>query len=135
VYFEKLLKGTPQSLYVRNIQLGFIGIVFGLVAMFVNDGDKVISKGFFFGYDAVVWIVIFLQSFGGIMVAVVVKYADNILKGFATSCAIVLSCILCMYFFEFQLTLMFSVGAFLVMLSVFMYSKYVPQVKKSTSVV
>jgi len=135
VYFEKLLKGTPQSLYVRNIQLGFIGIVFGLIAMLVNDGNKVFSKGFFFGYDAVVWIVIFLQSFGGIMVAVVVKYADNILKGFATSCAIVLSCILCMYFFEFQLTLMFSVGAFLVMLSVFMYSKYVPQVKKNTSVV
>lgn len=130
VYFEKLLKGTPQSLYVRNIQLGFIGVIFGSVTMFINDGEKVFSKGFFFGYDYVVWIVIFLNSFGGIMVAVVVKYADNILKGFATSCAIVLSCILCVYLFDFEISLPFSSGAALVILSVYMYSKFASPARK-----
>lgn len=41
VYFEKLLKGTPQSIFVRNIQLGFIGCVFGGVTTAVYDGNKV----------------------------------------------------------------------------------------------
>ena len=134
VYFEKILKNTPQSLYVRNVQLGFFGIVFGLGAVFISDGQKIADKGFFFGYDILVWTVIFLQSFGGILVAVVVKYADNILKGFATSAAIVLSCVVSMFFFNFEPSLQFACGAVLVIFSVYLYSKYVPAlvVKKTT---
>lgn len=135
IYFEKLLKGTSQSLYLRNVQLGFIGFIFGLITMYFNDGTQVADKGFFYGYDTVVWIVIFLQSFGGILVAVVVKYADNILKGFATSAAIVVACIASIYLFDFQLTFQFTLGTSLVILAVYMYSKYVPVVpQKKTPV-
>ena len=126
VYFEKVLKSTTQTIWLRNVQLGFIGMIFGYITMEMNDGAKVREHGFFYGYDWVVWFVIFLQSFGGLMVAVVVKYADNILKGFATSAAIVISCIASMYFFDFQISVQFVVGATLVMLSVYMYSKFVP---------
>ena len=41
VYFEKLLKHTAPSIYLRNIQLGVIGFVFGLIAAFYNDGQQV----------------------------------------------------------------------------------------------
>jgi len=41
VYFEKLLKHTPPSIYLRNIQLGMIGVVFGLFAAYYNDGAQV----------------------------------------------------------------------------------------------
>ncbi|XP_063440617.1 UDP-galactose translocator-like [Mytilus trossulus] len=124
VYFEKILKGTKGSVWLRNVQLGGLGVVIGLITMEINDGTKVTEKGFFHGYHSIVWFVIFLQSFGGLCVAVVVKYADNILKGFATSAAIILSCIASIYFFDFTLTLQFSLGASLVMYSVYMYSKY-----------
>lgn len=127
VYFEKILKGTTATIWLRNIQLGFIGMVTGYITLMINDGASVREKGFFFGYDSVVWFVIFLQSFGGLMVAVVVKYADNILKGFATSAAIIISCIASMYFFDFQLSWQFSIGSTLVMFSVYMYSKYAVQ--------
>jgi len=43
VYFEKLLKHTSPSIYLRNVQLGLIGIVFGLFAAFYNDGGQVSS--------------------------------------------------------------------------------------------
>ena len=132
VYFEKILKGTKQSVWLRNVQLGFIGVIFGCLAMEVNDGPKVHQYGFYYGYDWIVWFVIGLQSFGGLMVAVVVKYADNILKGFATSAAIILSCIASVFFFDFQISIQFTVGASLVMLSVYMYSKYVPKVTSSS---
>ena len=126
VYFEKILKGTKQSVWLRNVQLAALGIVIGLITMFFQNGSAVQEKGFLFGFDWVVWIVICLQSFGGLIVAVVVKYADNILKGFGTSAAIVLSCIASIFFFDFELTMQFMAGASLVMLAVYMYSKYQP---------
>ena len=95
--------------------------------MEMNDGAQFHEKGFFHGYDSWVWVVIFLQSFGGLMVAVVVKYADNILKGFATSAAIILSCVASIYLFDFELTLQFTMGATLVILSVYMYSRFIPK--------
>lgn len=124
VYFEKILKGTKQNLWLRNVQLGFLGTIIGLITMEIQDGIKVQEKGFFFGYDMVVWIAISLQSFGGLLVAVVVKYADNILKGFATSAAIIISCVASMYLFDFHLTLQFVIGASLVCSSVYMYSRF-----------
>ena len=127
VYFEKILKGTSQTLWLRNVQLSVLGIVIGCITMEINDGESVHKNGMFFGYDWVVWFVVGLQAFGGLMVAVVVKYADNILKGFATSAAIIISCIASMYFFDFQLSIQFAVGASLVMLSVYMYSKFAPK--------
>ncbi|GAB1599196.1 UDP-galactose translocator-like isoform X1 [Argonauta hians] len=127
VYFEKILKGTKPNLWLRNVQLGFLGTIIGIITMEIKDGFQVKEKGFFFGYDWVVWLVICLQSFGGLLVAVVVKYADNILKGFATSAAIIISCIVSMYFFDFQLSIQFVTGASLVICSVYMYSKYVIQ--------
>lgn len=131
VYFEKLLKNTPQSVFVRNVQLGFIGAVFGLATVAVKDGAKVKEHGFFFGYDFAVWSVILLMSVGGLVVAVVVKYADNILKGFATSGSIVVACVASVYFFDFRLSVEFCLGTALVILSVFMYGKYVPVPKKA----
>lgn len=124
VYFEKILKGTRQSVWLRNIQLGALGVVIGFITLYIKGSEKVSEHGFFHGYDGVVWFVVCLQSFGGLLVAVVVKYADNILKGFATSAAIIVSCIASMYFFDFQLSLQFTGGSVMVMLAVYMYSKY-----------
>lgn len=126
VYFEKILKGTKQTIWLRNVQLGSLGIVFGSITMVANDWQAINEKGFFFGYDIVVWIVVLLNSLAGLLIAIVIKYADNILKGFATSAAIILSCIASIYLFDFQLSPQFLVGTCFVMTSVYMYSKYVP---------
>jgi hypothetical protein len=52
-----------------------------------------------------------VQAVGGLVVAVVVKYADNILKGFASSFSIITSTMLCIYLFDFNPTLTFLSGA------------------------
>jgi len=75
----------------------------------------------------VVLIIIILQSVGGILVAVVVKYADNILKGFATSSAIVISCVVSVYLFDVTLSVQFIIGTVFVMLSIYLYAKFVPR--------
>ncbi|KAG9460468.1 hypothetical protein GDO78_021642, partial [Eleutherodactylus coqui] len=122
VYFERILKGSSGSVWLRNIQLGIFGTALGLLAMWQQDGTAVAEKGFFYGYTPLVWCVIFNQAFGGLLVAVVVKYADNILKGFATSLSIVVSTAASVHLFGFHVDLPFALGAGLVIGAVYLYS-------------
>ena len=122
VYFEKVLKGSSASVWLRNVQLGMFGTVIGLVGMGMKDGKRVMELGFFHGYNALVVAAISQQALGGLLVAVVVKYADNILKGFATSLAILVSCIASVYLFDFHVTAVFTFGAAQVMLATYLYS-------------
>jgi len=93
VYFEMVLKSSKASIWIRNIQLSFIGIFIAIVGCIVRDGEKISEFGFFFGYNNLVWGTIMFQAAGGLIVAIVVKYADNIIKNFATSLSIILSSI------------------------------------------
>ncbi|KAK9763466.1 hypothetical protein K7432_009817 [Basidiobolus ranarum] len=122
-YFEKMLKRSATSMWVRNIQLGIPGTVFSLVAMLINDGKAISVEGFFQGYDLLTWIVVLNQALGGLLVAVVVKYADNILKGFATSLSIIISSVVSFYLFNFHPSPQFALGALIVISSTFMYGR------------
>jgi len=123
VYFEKQLKGSTATLWMRNIQMGCTSVVLSLATVFIRDGAVVRELGFFYGYNNVVYGVVLLQALGGLVVAIVVKYADNILKGFAASFSIVTSCILEMFFFDFRPGMGFLLGALLVNLSMVLYSR------------
>ena len=128
VYFEKVLKGSEISVWMRNIELSVIGIFVGLMGVYCTDKERVAELGFFSGYNKLVWAVIALQAFGGIIVANVVKYADNLLKGFATSISVVLSCLVSIFLFDdFTLSFKFILGTSLVLLSTLMYSTSVVQ--------
>jgi UDP-sugar transporter A1/2/3 len=129
VYFEKVLKGTVATIWERNIQLGSIGIISGLIAVIMSPGalSRVTHEGFFTGYNIIVWTVIALQAFGGLVTAVVVKYADNIIKSFATSFAIILSCFIMWLFMDFHPSLKFALGVVLVNSAVYLYGNYGPK--------
>ena len=91
VYFEKILKGTKQSVWLRNIQLALFSIVLGAGGCFINDGDRIAEGGFFQGYTNIVLVVVTLQGLGGLVIATVIKYADNIMKSFAVSISIIIT--------------------------------------------
>nr|KAG5705600.1 hypothetical protein BaRGS_034798 [Batillaria attramentaria] len=124
VFFEKLLKGGNQSVWLRNIQLGASGTILGALTVWIHDGSKIQTQGFLYGYDYVVWTVVALQSLGGLLVAAVIKYADNILKGFSTAGSILLSCFASVYMFDFHMTKQFVLGTTLVILAVYLYSSF-----------
>jgi UDP-sugar transporter A1/2/3 len=86
VWFEKILKESHTSLWIRNIQLSVFGAAFAWIMMRYYDGAIIDQRGFFAGYSLLTWIITANQAFGGLVVAVVVKYADNIIKGGSPLC-------------------------------------------------
>jgi UDP-sugar transporter A1/2/3 len=66
-------------------------------------------------------------------VAIVVKYADNILKGFATSLSIVLSSIVSFFYFhDISVNVSYVIGSLVVLVSVYLYG-YTPSSSSSSS--
>lgn len=99
---------------------GLFSMVFAAIGVIANDWVAVMDKGFFQGYTWLVAVVILLQvcsrdylylllhcllitqAIGGLIVAVVIKYAGNILKGFAAAVSIVISSVVSYFFLQFQ---------------------------------
>jgi len=97
-------------------------LAIALCGAFVWDGQAIGEHGFFQGYNAVVFATVCVQAAGGLIVAMVIKYADNILKGFATSLSIILSTVASIFIFNFVPTIYFLFGSILVFLATYLYS-------------
>lgn len=121
VYFEKVLKSSDTSLWVRNIQMYLSGILVTIIGVYMTDGEQILEKGFFYGYTPWVCFVVFLASVGGLYTSVVVKYTDNIMKGFSAAAAIVLSTVASVILFGLKITITFASGALLVCVSIYLY--------------
>jgi len=123
VYQQKILQRSGGNIWVRNAQMGLTSVVFGVGSVVLKDMDAVVNGGGFFqGYCPLVWCVILLQSFGGLNVAFILRYADNILKGFAAAFSTVASCVLEVLFFGFQPTGAFMTGAVLINVAAYLYN-------------
>ncbi|CCG85004.1 protein of unknown function [Taphrina deformans PYCC 5710] len=122
VYFEKVLKGSQSSLFKLNIPLSAFSIVPALfLGVMLKDGQEIYEKGFFYGYNYIVWITIVIQALGGLIVATCVLYADNIMKNFATSSAVIISALASVFLFEYVISLYFVVGTTGVLLATYIY--------------
>ncbi|CAK8985599.1 UDP-N-acetylglucosamine transporter (Golgi UDP-GlcNAc transporter) (Solute carrier family 35 member A3), partial [Durusdinium trenchii] len=126
VYTEKIFKTGNTSLWVRNMHLAAWSLLAVGGAMYLKDGSKISQKGFFFRWDLIVCIVVLLQALGGMAVAVVAKYADNISKGFATAVSIILTCIASVFMFDLLPSAHFILGTALVLLSLYLYTRKGP---------
>ena len=140
VYFEKVLKKAttgvngeqkkPVSLWMRNIQMAFFSVVIAIINGFRATGPDA-EKPFLHGFTFWVWVVVFLQAGGGLLVAAVIKYADNVLKGMATGVSVVTSTACSMVLFSTPLTGQFAIGAMIILCSVYLFSNDIPCLTKA----
>lgn len=123
MYSEKVIKGTNNEqthLWVFNLQLAAFSILIGIAGV-VFQGEVTLDSAFD-GYTKLTLLVIVMQAFDGLVIALVMKYADNILKGFATSLALVFTAAISLSIGDFMPTELFLVGAMCVILATTLYS-------------
>jgi len=122
VYFEFILKSSPLSLVLRNVQMAFFGVMFSGLAAWYKDGANIQKHGIMQGFNGPVYVVLTLQAFGGLLVASVVQYTDNVVKVFAASLSLIVSSLVSYFVFDdLNLTFLFVLGTCLVLLATFMY--------------
>ncbi|KAL3109135.1 hypothetical protein niasHT_013915 [Heterodera trifolii] len=126
VYVEKMLKSRSSvSIWIQNVQLAALAMPISLAMVAFQDWHKVWHNGGLNqGFDLVVWGVVATQTMSGLCIAVVIKYADNILKTFANSFSIIVISIASIWVFASMPKPLFIVGAALIITAALIYAKF-----------
>lgn len=148
VYFERVVKGTPNiGLWAFNVQMSACAFLISCfsclrlanpLAAGVGFGPNVFANvpsfaTLFRGYSPLVLSIVGLQAFGGLMTALVVKKTNSVVKGFATSGAVVLSCVVSRFLFsDFHMGPLFYLGAAIVSGAAMAFGRASPGLKKPT---
>lgn len=130
VYFEKVIKAggkekaRPVSVWMRNIQLAFFSILTALIQGWWSakpsaSGDQ---KEYFHGFTTWVWVLVSLQAGGGLLVAAIIKYADNVLKGLATGVSVCFATGVSTLLFGTPIGGQFTIGAGMILTAVYFFS-------------
>eukprot|EP00899_Mesostigma_viride_P019759 jgi/Mesvir1/27785/Mv07467-RA.1 len=106
VYTEYLLKKNDDCLYWQNIQLYSFGVAFNFMHLVFNEPARYLSASFwvhgeiFTGYSFLTYCVVCTLAFSGLLVSWLMKFADNIIKVYATSMAMVVTMMLSLILFR-----------------------------------
>jgi UDP-sugar transporter A1/2/3 len=131
VYFEMVLKNSQGDIWVRNIQLSLFSLLPALSPMVLAHVRSYGSGGteggsistLFDNFGPWAWATVAIQVIGGLLTALVIKYSDNILKGFATSLSILISFLASIALFDFRLSFNFLTGSLLVVCATWLYNQ------------
>jgi UDP-sugar transporter A1/2/3 len=118
--------GNPpkkKSVWLQNTHLAAFSLVpilgsiifngsAGDLSWIINKSDVDMStrRTLFTGFTAKTWAMAINNAIGGLLVALVIKHADNILRGFSSSLATINASLLSVFFFGFSLSAMFGLG-------------------------
>ncbi|TFK42507.1 nucleotide-sugar transporter-domain-containing protein [Crucibulum laeve] len=129
VYFEMVLKNSQTDLWVRNVQLSLFSLLPAFAPVVftqrhhVTRGTTSLFSILFHNFGAWAWTTVSVQVLGGLVTAMVIKYSDNILKGFATSLSIVISFLASVALFDFKMTFTFILGSAIVLVATWLYNQ------------
>ena len=155
VYFEKVVKGTPNvGLWAFNTQMSACSLFISLLScvklgaggagtaaatatatatpLSVSSLLAEVSRmsTMFSGFTPLVMTTVCLQAMGGLVVSLVVKKTNSVVKGFATSGAVVLSCLISRFLFDDFYGPTFYVGASIVTAAAAAFGQASPGFKK-----
>lgn len=129
VYFEGILKGKDETLNVwdRNVQMSAYSIIVLFIVvmaqryyaevMEITDSSAILS-----GWTPLAVLIVFVQAIGGLLVAATLKYADSVLKCFATAISIVIATIVGHFAIGTDIDIIVVIGMICTILSLFNYT-------------
>ncbi|XP_042027040.1 CMP-sialic acid transporter 1-like [Salvia splendens] len=102
------------------------GAMFNMAKLTIDDFRSGFENGpwwrrLFNGYSATTWLVVLNLGSTGLLVSWLMKYADNIVKVYSTSMAMLLTMLVSVYIFNFKPTLQLFLRIIICMMSLHMY--------------
>ncbi|CAN6814507.1 unnamed protein product [Brassica oleracea] len=113
VYIGYYNKRPSGNIKVQNLSMSVFGMAFSVVAILIQDFDAIANNvgireliiiGLLNYYPAI-------SLLSGIVVSMVMEYAENIVKVYLTTVALLLTAVVSVYLFNFHVSLAFFLGS------------------------
>uniref|UniRef100_A0A0D3BFU7 Uncharacterized protein n=1 Tax=Brassica oleracea var. oleracea TaxID=109376 RepID=A0A0D3BFU7_BRAOL len=113
VYIGYYNKRPSGNIKVQNLSMSVFGMAFSVVAILIQDFDAIANNvgireliiiGLLNYYPA-------MSLLSGIVVSMVMEYAENIVKVYLTTVALLLTAVISVYLFNFHVSLAFFLGS------------------------
>lgn len=136
VYFEAMLKDKVivVGIWERNFQLAVYSIIMLLVMKITENNYRFVEDAapssptesdstiMFDGWTYLAIVLVLLQSVGGLLVAATLKYADAVLKCFATSVSIMITSVVGYYFLDNIIDIFVGLGMLTTVIAICNYT-------------
>jgi len=118
---EYIMKKTPlkaDPLHTQNMHLYFYGIIFNAMG-YVLEGNP--ASGMFDGYNFTAILVIMSYSVTGLIISVIMRYADNMVKIYSVAVSMILTMLISIFLFSYVPTTQLLFGIIIITISILMY--------------
>ena len=132
VYTEKVIKRNRSfnggmdkqqySLAYMQVQLAVVSLVVMGVYSMIHDWEAIMTNGLWCNFNPLAFVSVFNSGVGGLLVAAVLKYADAVLKGYATAISVIMTGVLSWFLFGTSLNLVYGLGIVNVLSAVLLYN-------------
>lgn len=128
VYSELLLKkdGALHSIHLQNAILYSWGVLFNAVALLIRDRDAIASGGLLQGYAPIVGLLILNNACVGLAISAILKFANNLVRVFAHTAAMLLTMVLETLFMGAPLSPQLCTSILIVSSSTYLYNVHPP---------
>lgn len=113
---------VKHTIWTRNVQLSLISLPFALLGTVLVEGESLRTQSFMQGFDKYVWGVILCQATGGVIIAFVMKFANNLLKCLAVAISICCCAVYSVVKGDLAITTTLFSGILVVIASVYSFS-------------
>ena len=101
-------------------------LMIGLFTIFTNL-NVIFERGLWYGFDGAAAVAVLNSALGGLVVSAVLRYADSVLKGYATAASVIFTGILSWAFFGSHLGAYFGLSVIIVSVSLLIYNRKPPE--------
>jgi len=117
-----VVDSSQYGLAYTQVQLALMSLITIGVYACINDFKQIVEYGLFYNFTMSAFASVLSSALGGLIVAAVLKYADSVLKGYATAVSVILTGVLSMLLFGSTLTLIYYMGIINVVTAVLLYN-------------
>lgn len=129
VYTEKVIKAQRRPEKVKEYGLAYTQVQLASMSLVsiggyavLRDWRAILTNGLFHNFTFGAFASVVMSATGGLIVATVLKYADSVLKGYATAMSVVMTGLLSMVLFGTRLSAVYFMGIINVVVAVLLYN-------------